>query len=142
MVNFISWERQNQLILAISKHIQDIIKSEITNSVFFSCSLDTTFDLSKKEQLSLVIRYINQDNGNVCERLIAIRETVLTSGQHLLTMFNDICSGMNLNWKTNLIGQSYDGAASMRGSYNGLQALIKQQNPSATITQLPLFAPM
>jgi len=39
---------------------------------------------------------------------------------------------MNLNWKTNLIGQSYDGAASMRGSYNGLQALIKQQNPSAT----------
>jgi len=68
----------------------------------------------------------------VCERLIALRETVLTSGQHLLTMFDGICSEMNLNWKTNLIGQSYDGAASMRGSYNGLQALIKQQNPSAT----------
>jgi len=132
MVNFISWERQNQLILAITKHIQEIIKKEITSSVFFSCSLDTTFDLSKKEQLSLVIRYINQDNGNVCERLIALRETVLTSGQHLLTMFDGICSEMNLNWKTNLIGQSYDGAASMRGTYNGLQAFIKQQNPSAT----------
>jgi len=27
MANFISWERQNQLILAISKHIQEIIKN-------------------------------------------------------------------------------------------------------------------
>jgi hypothetical protein len=60
-----------------------------------------------------VIQYINQDSGNVCERLIAVRESVLTSG-HLLTMFDDICSGMNLNCKTNLIGQSYDGAASTR----------------------------
>lgn len=50
----------------------------------------------------------------------------------MFTKFDDICSGMNLNWKTNLIGQSYDGAASMQGSYNGLQALIKQQNLSAT----------
>jgi len=73
MVNFISWERQNQLILAISKHIQEIIKKEITSSVFFFFFLDTTLDLSKNEYLSLVIRYFHQDNGNVCEWLIALR---------------------------------------------------------------------
>lgn len=78
-------------------------------------------------------RYINQNSRDVCERLIiALRETVLTSGQHLLIMFDEICSGMNLNWKTNLIRQSYDGAASLIGSYNGLQALIKQQKPIIT----------
>jgi len=39
---------------------------------------------------------------------------------------------MDIDWKKYLIGQSYDGAASMRGAYNGLQAIMKEHNPSAT----------
>lgn len=100
--------------------------------MFFSVSLDTTYDISRKEQLSIVFRYINKKNGIVCERLVAVRETVLTTGEHLFTMFVDICKEMNLDWKQNLVGQSYDGAASMRSAYNGLQSIIKTHNPSAT----------
>ncbi|XP_025190406.1 zinc finger MYM-type protein 1-like [Melanaphis sacchari] len=129
--NFISWQRQNQLIEAIYRNIRDVIKKEILTAVFFSISLDTTFDVSRKEQLSLVIRYINKEDGTVCERLIALRETVQTTGIHLLTMLDSICSEMSLDWRTNLVGQSYDGAASMRGSYNGLQSLVKKENPCA-----------
>lgn len=101
------------------------------NAKFFSLSLYTTFDVSRKEQLSLVIRYINKSNGEVCERLIAVRETLMTTGQHLLSVLDDICKDMCLDWKTYLIGQSYDGAASMRGAYNGLQAIVKEHNSSA-----------
>lgn len=129
--NLISWQRQNQLIEAIYRNIRDVIKKEILTAVFFSISLDTTFDVSRKEQLSLVIRYINKEDGTVCERLIALRETVQTTGIHLLTMLDTICSEMSLEWRTNLVGQSYDGAASMRGSYNGLQSLVKKENPCA-----------
>ncbi|XP_060878755.1 zinc finger MYM-type protein 1-like [Metopolophium dirhodum] len=129
--NFISWQRQNQLIEAIYRNIHDVIKKEILTAVFFSISLDTTFDVSRKEQLSLVIRYINKENGTVCERLVALRETVLTTGKHLLTMLDTICLEMSLDWRTNLVGQSYDGAASMKGSYNGLQSLVKKENPCA-----------
>ncbi|XP_029348041.1 zinc finger MYM-type protein 1-like [Acyrthosiphon pisum] len=106
--NFLSWQRQNHLIQ------------------------NTTFDISRKEQLSLVFRYINQTSGIVCERLVAVRETLLTTGDHLFTMFEKICKDMNLNWKEHLIGQAYDGAASMRGAYKGLQAIIKKENPRAT----------
>lgn len=130
--NFVSWNRQNQLILAIATNIRNTIKNEILNAKFFSLSLDTTFDVSRKEQLSLVIRYINKSNGVVGERLIAVRETLMTTGQHLFTILNDICKDMCLDWKTYLIGQSYDGAASMRGAYNGLQAIVKEHNSSAT----------
>ena len=56
---------------------------------------------------------------------MAVRETVLTTGQHLFTMFVDICKEMNLDWKQNLVGQLYDGAALMRGAYNGLQSIVK-----------------
>lgn len=38
---------------------------------------------------------------------------------------------MSLDWRTNLVSQSYDGAASMRGTYNGLQSLVKKENPCA-----------
>jgi len=95
-------------------------------------SVDTTFDISRKGQLSIVFRYINKNTGNVCERLIAVRETLSTTGEHLFTMFNDICEEMDIDWKKYLIGQSYDEAASMRGAYNGLQAIMKEHNPCAT----------
>lgn len=44
--NFISWQRQNQLIEAI--YIHDVIKKEILTAVFFSISLDTTFMYHEK----------------------------------------------------------------------------------------------
>jgi len=109
--NFLSWQRQNQLIQAISTNIRNSIQQELLSATYFSVSLDTTFDISRKEQLSIVFRYINK--GIICERLVAIRETLLTTGQHLFTMFNDICEGMKLNWRQHLVGQSFDGAASM-----------------------------
>ncbi|XP_022166088.1 zinc finger MYM-type protein 1-like [Myzus persicae] len=132
--NFLSWQRQNQFINAISTNIKNTVQKEILNARFFSISLDTTFDISKKEQVSVVIRYINKDSENctVNERLVAVRETVMTTGQQLFLLIEEIFKEMNIDWKTHLIGQSYDGAASMRGVYNGLQAIIKQQNPCAT----------
>lgn len=35
--------------------------------------------------------------------IVARRETVLTTGVHLLTMLNTICSEMSLEWRTNLV---------------------------------------
>jgi len=37
----------------------------------------------------------------------------------------------NLNWKDELVGQSYDGASNMRGNYKGLQARIKSESLQA-----------
>lgn len=131
--NFLSWQRQNQLIKSISMHIKDTIQKELQEARFFSVSLDTTFDVSRKEQLSVILRYINKNTVDciVNERLVAVRETATTTGQHLFTMLEEIFNEMNINWKNYLVGQSYDGAASMRGVYNGLQAIVKEHNPCA-----------
>lgn len=124
-----SWQRQNQLILAISTKYKKYRPARTIECSFFSVSLDTTFDISRKEQLIIVFRYVYK--GIVYERLVAVRETVLTTGQHLFFMFNNICEEIKLNWREHLVGQSFDGAASMRGSYNGLQAFIREQYPCA-----------
>jgi len=49
MHNFLSFQRQNQLIQAIFTNIRDTIQKELSSSVFFSVSLDTTYDISRKE---------------------------------------------------------------------------------------------
>lgn len=38
---------------------------------------------------------------------------------------------ISLNWKSNLIGQSYDGASNMSGNYKGLQSRISNYCPRA-----------
>lgn len=129
--SFISWRRQNELIECISDEIVGIISKSIKDSPFFSISLDTTFDVSRKEQLSFIVRYIDQKSGSIYERLIAVLETPITTGRELMNIFKQTCDSLNLDWKNHLVGQSYDGAANMRGNYNGLQSLIKEINPHA-----------
>ncbi|KAL4090434.1 hypothetical protein QTP88_025270 [Uroleucon formosanum] len=45
--------------------------------------------------------------------------------------FLQLVNTYGLNWKSNLIAQSYDGAASMQGQYSGVRTLVQQQNPRA-----------
>lgn len=49
--SFISWRRQSDLIECISDDIVGIISKSLKDSPFFSVSLDTKFDLSRKEQV-------------------------------------------------------------------------------------------
>lgn len=131
-LSFISWERQNQMIDAISSYIAKKIVDAISKSGIFSISMDTSFDVSRSEQLSFVVRYVDETTGCVRERFLAMKSTPSTSGQSLMVAFEEICKKNNLLWKENLIGQSYDGASNMRGQYNGLQAYIRDINPHAS----------
>ncbi len=128
--NYLSWSNQNRLIDAVATFIKNVIKKELYESKFFSISLDTTFDVSKKEQLSFIVRYVSP-NGTVVERLISLNESSVTTGEALFKLFQEVCEELHLDWEKYLVGQSYDGAANMRGSYSGLQAKVKDKNPSA-----------
>jgi len=52
-------------------------------------------------------------------------------------MFQVSCSitkRHSINWKTQMIAQTYDGAASMQGKYNGLKTRIQAENPRSMFT--------
>jgi len=74
--------------------------------------MDTTFDNSKKEQLSFFLRYISE-SGIINERLFSIKECSNTTGQHLFTVFEKNCDENGLDRKHYLVGQSYDGASNI-----------------------------
>ncbi|KAL4105007.1 hypothetical protein QTP88_020282 [Uroleucon formosanum] len=73
-------------------------------------SMDSTFDLSRKEQILFIIRYVTED-GNINDRLVALKDSPSTTG---------------------LIGQSLDGAQNRRGEYKGVQSQINDKCPTAT----------
>lgn len=74
------------------------------------------------------MRYVDESSGTIHERLLAMCSTASTKSETLFTIYLEVFNKTNLDWKTNLIGQSYDGAANMRGEYNGLQVRIKNEN--------------
>jgi hypothetical protein len=129
---FISWERQNQLIDCVAKDISTTIQYQVMNRRFFSIAIDSTFDASRKEQVSFIIIYTCcLKSGNVFERLIAMRESLNTCGSDIFSLFKNIMEGEGYDWLTDLVRQSYDGASNMRRVYEGLQSLIKKENNHA-----------
>ncbi|CAI6350119.1 unnamed protein product [Macrosiphum euphorbiae] len=131
ITSLISWQRQNQLIDAISNSIKNSILQEVEIACIFSISIDTTFDISRQEQVSFIVRYVDESNGMIYERLLAMCSTASTKSETLFNIFKEVFNKTCLDWKKHLIGQSYDGATNMRGEYNGLQFKIKNENPHA-----------
>lgn len=88
----------------------------------FSISVDSTFDESRKEQVSFVVRYVDESIGAVYERVVAIKESSVTIGLNLYELFKTIMKEQSFHWQEELVRQSYDGASNMSGNYKGLQA--------------------
>ena len=76
----------------------------------FSVQLDTTQDISVKDQCSIIVRYMN---GMVQERLLAAVACTNTTGSGFMGLLQNVISKNNLDI-TNCIGSATDGAANMQ----------------------------
>lgn len=99
VTSFISWERQNQILEEISINILQQIWQEINNSCTLSISIGSTFDVSRKEQITFVARYCNEIIGSVYERVIAINESPYTTGEDLFNLFVTVMKNGSIDWK-------------------------------------------
>lgn len=133
-IKYLSAETQNEMITFASQHVLNEIISEIKNAPFFSLIIDTTQDISKTDQLSLVIRHVSVDNN---ENKLEIKESFLgfiaLTGQNSEKITNEVCNFLEGNGIAieKCRGQGYDGAAVMSGQYSGLQSRIKQKSINA-----------
>jgi len=92
--------------------------------------VDGTTDITIQEQESIVVRYV--DENLVPEEVFLgfFAQSNGTTGEALTAMILDVLLRLGLPLD-NLRGQTYDGASSMSGKYNGTQALIAMQQPLA-----------
>ncbi|XP_065658729.1 52 kDa repressor of the inhibitor of the protein kinase-like [Hydra vulgaris] len=128
--SYISKTSQNQLIKCCGEVVTDAIIGEIKNSKYFSIIADEASDSNNKEQLSLVIRFVDS-KFNIREEFISFLHcTNGVTGQGLFCVLLKSISDFLLDIM-NCRGQSYDGDGAMSGHTKGLSSRVLNLNKKA-----------
>ncbi|KAL3654079.1 hypothetical protein CASFOL_003760 [Castilleja foliolosa] len=125
---YTSSDIQKEVLSIIAYKVRRHIRSEVGDS-YFCVMVDESRDESKKEQMAIVLRFIDVE-GIIRERfldLVHVRDTMsltlkTSMWKQLLQYQFDV---------SKIRGQGYDGASNMRGEWNGLQALVLKDCPYA-----------
>ena len=125
---YTSHQIQKELLQILSSRVKKSIREEIGDSKF-CIVVDEARDESKKEQMALVLRFVDKV-GLIQERFFDVAHVKDTTSLTLKEAICDILSRHNLD-VSNIRGQGYDGASNMRGEWNGLQALFMKDCPYA-----------
>lgn len=125
---YISSDVQKEILSIIARKVQKSVREEIGNSKF-CIMVDEARDESKKEQMAIVLRFVNKE-GLIKERFLDLVHVKDTAA---LTLKNSICAVLSDNSLNiqDIRGQGYDGASNMRGEWNGLKALVLNECPYA-----------
>lgn len=120
---------QNEILNLLSQHVQNSIVNEIIRAKYFTLIVDSTIDISKKDQMSLSMRYVNE-YGFAEERFLKFVDLPSASAD---TFYKSILAEIaTFNIDISMCrGQAYDGASTMSGHIKGLQTRIKEHAPQA-----------
>lgn len=119
---------QKDIVECFAKEILHSIMEELGHDVF--CLLvDESRDVSYKEQMAVVLRYVDKC-GFVKERFIEVVHVKETTSSYLKAAIDSLFASFKLSLKQ-VRGQGYDGASNMRGEFNGLKSLIMRESSSA-----------
>ncbi|XP_004963399.1 uncharacterized protein LOC101754058 [Setaria italica] len=112
---------QKDLARACAEETIELIKSEIGDR-WFAVLVDEAHDASIKEQMVVVVRFVN-DKGSVIERFLSIEHVSDTTSTSLKEALDTMLRRYGLSI-SKIRGQGYDGASNMRGQFHGLQRLL------------------
>ena len=119
---------QKDIVNAIARETSKTINKDLDNG-FFSILIDESRDISMKEKMSLILRYVNK-KWIIIEWFLGIVHVASTTVLLLKYAIKCLLCEHNLNL-SNLCGQGYDEASNMQGDINGLKTLILKENKSA-----------
>ena len=122
---YVSKTIQNEMITTAGKYIKDQLTAEIRASKYFSVIADEATDVSNKENLSLVIRFVDSTQ-TIREEFVGFHLCEEgTSGRAIKNVITNAVADLGLNMN-DCRGQCYDGAGNMAGRLNGASTLIKE----------------
>ena len=123
-------EIQNDLIDCCGAYIRTAVLKEVKQAPFFTVLADEAVDASSKEQMPIVLSFLDINRTIREEFVDFVHCDFRTNGKALAKKVIDKLkySGLDLDkWRR----QGYDGAGNMAGHVNGYAAVIKRDYPKA-----------
>ncbi|XP_073152805.1 uncharacterized protein [Henckelia pumila] len=125
---YIAPEIQKKILHIMANRVRQMIREKVGDKCF--CILvDEARDISKREQMAIILRFVN-NHGILTKRFFAIKSVSDTTSLNLKKEISNVLVHHDLEVKK-IRGQGYDGASNMRGEWNGLQALFLRDCPCA-----------
>lgn len=126
------------------KHLADSVRlsilNEIRSSIFWTVIVDGTTDISKTDQVALLIRYVHLDPSanKICVKEVFLEFLNLRNhdAPGYVSLLLEAFQRYDLDTQ-NLVGQAYDGASVMSGGKNGVHCKLRE----AISKDKPVFAP-
>ena len=122
---------QNDLLHIMAGIVRKEIALAVQNAGVFSILADESKDISKQEQLVIVLRYVDKTICNVFERFLTFVKAESLNAESLSDYIIRTLRDYNLD-PALIVSQGYDGASVMSGSCSGVQQRIKMIAPNAT----------
>ena len=94
LVTLLSKETINKVVDVISQLIKVTIAEEVRQAGMFSVQIDTTQDITSKDQCSIILRYVTDV---IHERLIAMVDCESSTGQNFVELLEKVLLNLNID---------------------------------------------
>ncbi|XP_022856185.1 zinc finger MYM-type protein 1-like [Olea europaea var. sylvestris] len=112
----------------MANRVRRMIREEVGDG-YFCILVDEAQDASKREQMAIILRFVN-GQGILTGRYFDIKSVSDTTSSSLKDEIVNVLAQHELE-VSKMRGQGYDGASNMQGAWNGLQALFLRDCPFA-----------
>ena len=121
---------QNELLGLCGDSVLKSLTEEIRDAKYFSVLADEAADVSKIEQMSVVVRFVDKES-NIREEFVGFTQcSEGLSGEAIAKTIKQALEDFGLDIK-NCRGQGYDGAGNMAGKCSGAAVNIQREYPKA-----------
>lgn len=131
--NYLGKHIQNEIIQLLSDKIKRHILTELKRAKYYSIILDCTPDISHKEQMTVIFRFVSTSKSvevTVAEHFVDFLELNSTTGANMTEVLFKMLQELDVNID-DMRGQCYDNGANMCGQHNGVQAKVREKNRRA-----------
>ena len=124
---YMSPRSQNEFITLLGEEIREKISDKVKKSEYCSVMADTTPDVSRVDELSVAVRFVDVDTLKPEEHLVYVKETYDKTGGQAKDIVHSLkCAGIPMSA---VKFQTYDSTSSMSGVNKGAQKnLVKFSN--------------
>ena len=131
--NYTSHEIQNELLKIMALNVLRKVSACLHSSSLYSIMADETTDISNREQVTIILRWVDDTDFSVNEEFVGLYVVPSIGSDMLVSIIRDTLIRLNLPL-SKARGQCYDGASNMSGIRNGVAAQLCKEEARAVYT--------